>query len=322
MERDLMDESTLYSLRDDPAPAFASSLRASLRQSEAVAPVVRRWPVMKAAATVGIVSATAGLLTMPAVRASAQSFLAMFRIVDFVAVPLGERSIDSLERIDLPALLSEHVQVIGDTPPTPVASAEEATAAAGYAVRVPGWLPDGATLVEAAVSGARTVRVTADAGRLHDVMDTLGIADLQVPPGLHGQTLTVDVPPVVMLRYRHDGRHTRFLQAPAPAVALPDGVDLAALGEIALRMLGLPPDEARELARSIDWTSTLLVPLPPTAQSFRRIDINGHPAVAIQHQPPEQSPTNMILWSDGDRVFALMSLQNMTQVMQMALSVP
>jgi hypothetical protein len=317
-----MDDSPLYSLRHDPEPAFAARLRASLGRSEAAAPPARRWPLMKAAASLVVVAAAAGLLTVPAVRASAQSFLALFRIVDFVAVPLGERGIASLERIDLPGLLSEHVQVMGDAPPTPVSSAEDASAAAGYEVRVPAWLPDDATLVEAGVTGARVVRVTADTVRLQSVMDTLGITDLEVPPGLHGQTLAVDVPPVVMLRYRHGTLHTRFLQAPSPAVALPGGVELAALGEIGLRILGLAPEEARQLAHSIDWASTLLVPLPPTAQSFRRLDVNGHPAVAIQHQPPDQSPTNMILWSDGDRVFALMSLLNMSQVVQMALSVP
>jgi hypothetical protein len=256
------------------------------------------------------------------VRASAQSFLSLFRIVDFVAVPLGERGLASVDSIDLPRLLSEHVQITGDTPPTPVASADEASGLAGYSVRVPGWLPAGATLVEAAVSGARVVQVTADTVRLQGVMDSLGITDLDVPAGLDGQTLTVNVPPMVMLRYRHDGRHTRFLQAPSPVVSLPAGVELSALGEIGLRILGLAPDEARRLAGSIDWTSTMLVPLPPTAHTFRRIDVNGHPGVAVEHQPPNQSPTNMILWSDGERVFALMSLQHMTQVMQMALSVP
>jgi hypothetical protein len=215
------------------------------------------------------------------------------------------------------------VQVTGhDGPPAPVATVEEATAAAGYAVRVPAWLPNGATLVEAGVAGWRTVRVTADAARLQQVMDTVGITDLEVPQGLDGQTLTVEVPPVVMLRWRHDGRHTRMLQAPSPVVALPTGVALAALGEIGLRLLGIAPEEARQIARDIDWTSTLLVPLPPTAQSFRRIEVNGHPGLAIEHQPPDQSPTNMLLWSDGERVFALMSLQPMSQVMQMALSVP
>jgi hypothetical protein len=319
---DLMDDARLYSLRKAPDSRFSADLRASLRRSELAAPAARHRPTAKAVTGVLGVAAAAALLMVPAVRASAQSFLALFRVVDFVAVPVGERGLESLESIDLPGLLSEHVQVMGDAPPTSVSSPEEASVVAGYDVRVPAWLPAEATLVEAGVTGARVVRVTADAVRLESVMDTLGITDLVVPPGLHGQQLTVEVPPVVMLRYRHSGRHTRFLQAPAPAVALPAGVELAAVGEIGLRMLGLAPAEARQLAQSIDWTSTLLVPVPPTARSFRPLDVNGHPGMAIQHEPPNQAPTNMILWSDGDRVFALMSLEEMSSVVQIALSVP
>lgn len=316
-----MDEAPLYSLRQNPPPDFAAELRRSLRRSEPATAAPRQVPLAKIAASLGVVVIAGGLLTIPAVRASAQSFLAMFRVVDFVAVPVGERNVSLLERIDLPNLLSEHVQVFGEAPPTPVSSAAEASAVAGYDVREPQWMPGAGELVEAAVTSAREVRVTADGGRLRNVMDALGITDLEVPPALHGQTLTIDVPPVVLLRYRHDKLHSRLIQAPSPVVAMPDGVDLTALGEIGLRIFGMSRDEARQLAGGIDWSSTLLVPLPPTAQSFRRIDVNGHSALAIQHQPPDQSPTNMILWSDGDRVFALMSLLNMSNTVQMALSV-
>ncbi len=318
-----MNDSDLYALREDPSPDFAAGLRESLRRADVRAPAAAHWSPARAVAAVAIVAGGAGLLSVPAVRASAHSFLAMFRVVEFAAVPINERTLESLDRIDLPALLSQHVEILGDDgPPAPVATVEEASAAAGYEVRVPAWLPEGATLVEAGVAGARVVRVTANAVRLEQVMDTLGITDLEVPPGLHGQTLTVDMPRAVMLRWRTGAGHTRFLQAPSPAVELPAGVDLAALGEIGLRILGLEPREARTLAQGLDWTSTLLVPVPPTAQSFRRIDVNGHPGLAIEHEPPGQSLTRMILWSDGDRVFALMSLSPMSVVVQMALSVP
>lgn len=319
---DPIEDSRLYALRADPVPRFADKLRESLRQTDAEAPVARRlWPP-RAAALLLVLAGAAGLLSIPAVRASAQSFLAMFRVVDFVAVPVGERGIEALKSIDVPGLLSEHVEVLGDGgPPVPVASAEEASAVAGYEVRVPAWLPDGATLVEAGVSRPRVVRVRADAQRLEQVMDTLGITDLAVPAGLDGQTVTVNVPASVMLRFKHGNRHTRFLQAPSPEVALPD-VDLAALGEIGLRILGLAPREARQLAHGIDWTTTVLVPLPPRAQSFRRLDVNGHPGIAVGHVPPGHSPTNTVLWSDGERVFAVISLLPMQQVVQMALSVP
>lgn len=317
-----MNDSDLYSLRETPPPRFAADLRESLHRVESRAPARVRWPLARAAVVIAIIGGAAGLLTVPAVRASAHSFLAMFRVVEFAAIPLNERTAESLDRIDLPRLLGEHVQIVGDDgPPAPVATVEEASAVAGYTVRVPAWLPEDASLVEAGVAGARTVRVTADAVRLEQVMDTLGITDLEIPPGLHDQTFTVDVPPAVMLRWRSGPRHTRFLQAPAPVVGLPAGLELAALGEIGLRILGLAPDEARQIARGLDWTSTLLVPVPPSAQSFRRIDVNGHAGLAVEFQPPDQAPQNMVLWSDGERVFALMSLQGMSEVMQMALSV-
>jgi len=321
MTTDPMEDSRLYALRADPPPRFADGLRDSLNRTHAEAPVARRWPLARAAVVLLALAGAAGLLSVPAVRASAQSFLALFRVVDFVAVPVGERGIAALKTIDLPGLVGEHVEVLADGgPPVPVASAEEASSVAGYEVKVPAWLPEGAKLLEASVAGPRAVRVTADALRLEQVLDTLGI-DLPVPPGLHGQQLTVDVRASVMLRYEHGKRRTRFLQAPSPVVALPD-VELAALGEIGLRILGLSPDEARTMARGIDWKTTVLVPLPPTAQSFRRIDVNGHPGIAVGHLPPGESPTNTILWSDGERVFALISLLGMSDLMQMALSVP
>jgi len=153
------------------------------------------------------------------------------------------------------------------------------------------------------------------------VMDALGIRDLRVPDGLDGQAVTIHVPPVAMVRYEHGSRHTRLFQARSPEVAVPDGVDLAALGEIGLRIFGLSREDARTFSRVIDWQTTLLVPLPPTARSFKEVDIAGSRGIAIQAQPPNASLTNIVLWSRGGRVFALMSVQGMSDVVQMANSV-
>ena len=122
-----------------------------------------------------------------------------------------------------------------------------------------------------------------------------------------------------MIRWEHGRLRTRFFQAPSPQVTLPQGVDLKALGEIGLRILGLPPREAREFADSIDWTSTLILPLPPTVGSMKRIDINGNPAVAVQYT--DGSPTTMVLWTDGGRVFGIVSLLGLTDAVAMAHSV-
>jgi hypothetical protein len=61
--------------------------------------------------------------------------------------------------------------------------------------------------------------------------------------------------------------------------------------------------------------------VPPNASSFRQVDIGGHLGVLIQHQPPNQSPTSMIVWSTSDRVFALVSIARLEHVFAMAESV-
>jgi len=170
--------------------------------------------------------------------------------------------------------------------------------------------------------GERVMRVTADSRRLQQVMDALGINDLTVPAGLDGQVVNVHVPPVVMIRYDHqNGRRSRLFQARTPQLTLPNNIDVQALGEIGLRILGLPPAEAKQFAHAIDWHTTLVVPVPPNASSFKEVDISGHRGVLIQHQPRNQSPTTTIVWSTPQRVFALVSIQNVADVMAMASSV-
>ena len=123
------------------------------------------------------------------------------------------------------------------------------------------------------------------------------------------------------IRYDHSGRRSRLIQARSPQMALPDGIDLQALGEIGLRILGMAPAEAQQFAKAIDWHSTLIVPVPPNASSFRQINIGGHLGVVIQHQPRNGSLTHMVLWSTPDRVFALLSTEHWEQVLAMADSV-
>jgi hypothetical protein len=122
-----------------------------------------------------------------------------------------------------------------------------------------------------------------------------------------------------MVRYEHDGRTTRFHQSRSPQVTMPAGMDVRALGEVGLRILGLSADEARQVSHDIDWQSTLILPIPPNASSVRQVFISGRPGLAVQYI--DRSRTNMVLWSTEDRVYGLTSLQEMSQVVEMANSV-
>jgi hypothetical protein len=115
----------LSALRAQPSPEFADGLRARLR-ADAAAPAPERahWPIARLAASVGLVAVTGALFTVPAVRASAQSLLARFRVVNFVAVQIDEGRVAALrsKELDLPDLIGEHVQILQE-PAAPIVAA-------------------------------------------------------------------------------------------------------------------------------------------------------------------------------------------------------
>ena len=110
-----MDDSFLYQARRDPAPEFAHRLRAALRESEQAARTspgrerVLKW--VAAAASVAIVSVA---FTFPAVRAGAQAFLDLFRVVNFAGVSFDPSRITDLRSsgLDLQSLIGDSVEVL------------------------------------------------------------------------------------------------------------------------------------------------------------------------------------------------------------------
>ena len=321
-----MNEDLLYSLRRDPDVAFASRLRARLAQQTAAAGRGRQWRLRRLLAAAATVALLAGLFSVPAVRASAESFLALFRVVNFVAVPLGMRNTAGRteQQLDLPRLLSENVQVLQEPgAPINVLSADAAGQAAGFPVKQPSYLPEYFSIGSYEVEGPRAVRVIADVERLRDILNTLGIRDLEVPQELNGRTAEVHTGYVVVLGYngRSGRRIATLMQTPAPEVSMPVGTNLPLLGEIALRILGVQSAEAHKMALAIDWNSTMLVPVPPNATSFRQVDINGRQGVVIDAQAPNGAGRSIVLWSGGGRVFALEGLVGSGDLLQMAMSV-
>lgn len=313
----------LYALRTDPSPLFKEQLRARLRTDEPTGETVQGWPwrTLFAAAAIVLIAI---VVSVPGVRAQVAEFVSLFRVVRIVAVPVDSHRLDQLktEQLDIGAILGEHIAVLKDPgPPVKMASLADASTAAGMTLSVPEWLPEKTQLLETTVAGERVVRVTANSQRLQQVMDALGINDLTVPLGLHGQIVDLRVPPVAVVRYEHGQRRTRLIQARSPQIALPPNVNLQALGEIGLRILGLAPAEAKQFAQAIDWNSTLVVPVPPNASSFRQVNIGGHLGVMVQHKPRNGSQTYTVAWSTPERVFVLQSTETWDQVLAMADSV-
>jgi hypothetical protein len=348
---DAMNDPRLSALRREPSPEFAAGLRVRLRTDDAApAPQRTPWPIARLAASIVIVAVTGALFTVPAVRASAQSLLARFRVVNFVAVEVGEERVAELrsKELDLPDMVGRSVQILQEpTPPAPAASPAQAGTMAGIDVRMPTWLPPDVDLKTIDVTGPGLVRARIDTTRLTQLMDLLGIDDLEAPAALDGKTVDVHIPSVVRVRYEvrcDDCAVAEYIQAKAPEITLPDGTDLPALAEIGLRILGLSAAEARQFAGSIDWRSTMLLPVPWGATSFKHVDVNGHQGIAIEREIKVESPGDkpgagailmgrsgkvgavsyqrILVWSDGGQVYGFQGNFRMESLLRMAYSIP
>lgn len=330
-----MDDRFLNEHRREPRGEFTRALRERLQgfeEREVEGRGRRLAPAMVAFAGVALVAA---LFLIPSVRVAAQSVLDLFRVHTFAAVQFDAARLDKLKELTGakgdedahdPALLGiEKTETLKD-PGKPVvyASIGAASSAANLPfVRAPGWLPGGMKLDTVMVEGEGAARLTVSAARLRSLLDALDLRDVQVPAYLDGQQVTVRMSPIVIQKFRSERREAHLLQATGPEVQLPPGADLAQLGEIGLRILGLEPAEASRMAHAIDWRTTLLVPVPINAASFRQVSVQGHPALLITssggmvggHVRGEGS---MLLWTEGDRVLAMGGDLREMELMQMA----
>ncbi|MGH7727103.1 MAG: hypothetical protein ACREOU_16915 [Candidatus Eiseniibacteriota bacterium] len=330
-----MDDRFLYQARKAPDPAFEAELKQRLdRQSpvpgteegrsglaglfDTLGRVLRR-PEFAAAGGLGGLIAV--LVLFPSVRASAQAFLDLFRVRNFVAVPVDPARFENLENMKLdPKSLLGEPEILKKPVMRTAGSPAEASAFAGYAVRTPTFVPEGYVADTVVVTEEAEARFRVDAGKLNAVLNALEIRDVALPPNLDGAQVSVHTRNSVTIRYRKNAGSERerrivFAQSPSPEIELPQGLDLPRLGEIGLRIAGLPADEARRFASSIDWHSTMLVPVPAKAAAFREVDVRGQRGLLIDVKGDAVADSktrrrvahdgSILLWSDMDRVYAL-----------------
>jgi hypothetical protein len=271
------------------------------------------------------------LFAIPSVRVSAQALLDLFRVRRFAAVKFDQSRLDVLESVEKEKgfLVFDHEEMIHKPgPPRSVPTAQAAAAEAGFAVGTPSYLPDSLMVDSVLVQGEGSMRFSVSEAKIRTLLDKLDVKDVTVPSGLDGQWVQVKKPPIVIQRFQSSNRKAVLLQALSPEVSVPAGWNIEQLAEIGLRILGLDPSEAKRIARTTDWRTTLLVPVPLNATTFRQVTVRGNSGLMIittgDEAPPPGKPKRkgaMVMWSEGDRVFCLRGNLSSEDLLQMANSV-
>ena len=284
-----------------------------------------KWrPLWVAVAVVAILGIA---LTIEPVRVLAEDFLSIFRVQEIAIMPLGPEQVEKLEEISM-VLEQNFLQVEPVLEQQPelvaVASLEDAEAAAGYHVQTPSVLPEGYDVEPTIeVSGAAAGELPIDLELARSAFEMMGLDPMLLPDSLGEQPVYIEIQPLVTQTWRRGNRSTlAFLQGPSPVVDYPDDVDPEVLGEAVFQLLGINEREAQRLSRSIDWTSTLVVPVPADLASFREVTINGNSGLLFLGQENASGGTNSaVLWQENGQLFFLAGNVNSTYMMETAESV-
>jgi anti-sigma factor RsiW len=241
----------------------------------------RLTPAWGAAAVIGLIGVL--MVSAPA-RAVAQKLLGMLRIKAVVAVPMERDVIAEGKGEMLQQLLADSVVKTKESRRVVVADRAEAGRVAGLNVRLPELRTDSPQL---AVNTEGAFHFDANEQRLQTLLSVAGRTDLDIPAQLNGAKVFVDVPAGVVARYGNcPDEHVRWApdgvadcvivtQVPAPTVVTLPELDLQSIAEFGLQLSGMSADQAHTFAQTVDWTSTIAIPIPRNAANYETVDVDG-----------------------------------------------
>jgi len=285
-----------------------------------------------------VVLILAAALVFPPVRAIANSFLGLFRVEQVAVVPVNPGDLPEQlgSSSQFEHLIADDVQVeeIGEV--VTVEDAEAASRLAGIPVRLPTGL-EGAR--ELKVQPGTRISLRVDLAKIRALLREVGMEEIQLPDQLDGALVTMDLSRAVTASYgacalvgetvREPGFDpddsalrrpdcTTLVQMESPAINAPPGLDIAGLGEAFLIALGMTPEEARAFSQQVDWTTTLVVPIPRFGVEYQEVSVDGVTGTFIQQHLEGDAAQYMLVWIKDGVLYALTGSGNNSTAMQIA----
>jgi hypothetical protein len=282
------------------------------------------------------------VVSIPTTRALADQLLNLFRVQQVTVIPVdftGMQQLtgDGMFGKQISELLSRSItmtQKPGD--PLSAADAAQASQLAGFNVRLPKDLTPSQIYVQS--GAAFTLKV--DRARAQALLDEAGRKDLLLPAEIDGADISVTIPAGVSAGYGNcpapttdepglslngggsAGRRypdcVMLAEIPSPTVAAPANLDVAQLAQIGLEFTGMSAEQAAAFTRTVDWTSSLVVPIPKNAATYQQVAVDGVTGTLIQ-RPADDAPQFALIWVKDGIIYAIGGLgSNSQQALQMA----
>lgn len=332
----------------DSAVAFAR-FKARERASRQAAPSLfsrlAAWRLSTAWGAAALVAAVVVLVSFAPARTWAQKFLAMFRVEKITVVPMdfntlrGPNGDTTTAGKMLGQMISDNVVVTVHSEPQTVATRDEASQKAGYKVLLLSARTDPPQIT---VAGEQAFHMTINRDRAQAVLDEAGRSDLVLPASLDGATIAVQIPAAVVARYGHcpsekpkssggspapaapqnvDVSDCVVVgQVPSPVVSVPPNLNIGQLIELGLQAGGMSAQQAHDFSQTVDWTSTLVLPLPRFANSYQTVNVDGIEGTLIDlpRMGSRRPAGYTLMWVKGGFVYTLMGFGDSANAVAMA----
>ena len=289
------------------------------------------------------------ILVFPATRALAGELLNLFRVQRVTVVPVDFTGMEQLNGAvgnNISQLISDSVTMKNEPgDPVNVATTDEASQLAGFIVRA----PQDITPSRISVMNGASFAFTIDRAKAQALLDEAGRSDLVLPEEVDGADVSVNIPSSVSIAFgtcpepSNEGEVEREMeretttsgspgrvykdciilaQIPSPEVSAPASLDINKLAQIGLEFTGMTAEEAAEFTSTVDWTSTLVVPIPKNAASYQQVTVDGVTGTLIE-RPSDDAPQFALFWVKDGIIYSIGGLGNNSQkALEIANSLP
>jgi hypothetical protein len=155
----------------------------------------------------------------------------------------------------------------------------------------------------AASPGTKNPSASAD----HNVAVPLGGADKSVSEaGVGSQARHANrVSPGERSGQQADATCISLFEIPSPLVSAPQEIDPAQIAQVALQFLGMSANDAANFTQTVDWTSTLVLPVVRGESKYEQVHVNGNEGALLRAANQNQSGRFSLMWVDNGIVFAM-----------------
>ena len=268
--------------------------------------------------TLALIVVLAVALSVAPVRTLASQLLGIFRVQQVAVVPVDLSTLEGLSNDatlsqQAEALFAESVKTTREAgQPQEVSTVAEASAAAGFPVRV---LDASAGKLTLTIERGPAMEMTINRARAQALLEAAGHTDIKLPATLDGAPITIDIPTAVVSSYgacrtareRQSQMDTCLIltQLPSPTVTTPPDLNMQELAAAGLQMAGLSPLEAQAFSRAVDWTSTLVIPIPVGQADYQQVFVDGVTGYLIASTGNNDLPSQTLIWTRDGMIYDL-----------------